>query len=64
MLNIETGETVGFCKFEEGVREIFAVEVMPGLRFPDLVNHDPKIVGASYVLSDEALASVPDDLKA
>ena len=64
VLNIETGETVGFCKFEEGVREIFAVEVMPGLRFPDLVNHDPKIVGASYVLSDEALASVPDDLKA
>lgn len=62
VLNIETGETVAFCKFEDGVQEIFAVEAMPGLRFPDLVNHDPKIVGSSYVLSDEALASVPNAL--
>ena len=64
VLNIETGETLGFCRFEEGVQEIFAVEAMPGMRFPDLVNHDPKIVGSSYVLSDEALGNVPDDLKA
>ena len=64
VLNIETGETLGFCRFEEGVQEIFAVEAMAGMRFPDLVNHDPKIVGSAYVLSDEALSSVPDDLKA
>jgi len=63
VLNIETGETLGFCKFEDGVQEIFAVEVIPGMRFPDLVNHDPKIVGTSYVLSDEALKSVPDKLR-
>ena len=63
ILNIETGETIGFCQFEEGVQEIFAVEVLQGMRFPDLVNHDPKIVGQSYVLSDEALHLVPDDLK-
>lgn len=63
VLNIETGETVGFCQFEEGVQEIFAVEVLPGLRFPDLVNHDEKIVGSSYVLDDEALAEVPKELR-
>ena len=63
VLNIETGETLGFCKFEDGVQEIFAVEAMPGMSFPDLVNHDPKIVGSSYVLSDKALESVPDELK-
>ena len=62
VLNIETGETIGFCRFEEGVQEIFAVEVLPGLRFPDLVNHDPEIVGQSYVLSDESLADVPAEL--
>ena len=27
VLNIETGQTLGFCRFEEGVQEIFAVEV-------------------------------------
>jgi len=63
VLNIETGQTLGFCKFEDGVQEIFAVEVMPGMSFPDLVNHDPKIVGSSYILSQEALKSVPAKLK-
>ena len=63
VLNVETGETLGFCKFEEGVQEVFAVEVLPGVRFPDLVNHDPKIVGHSYVLGDEALADVPEELR-
>ena len=64
VLNIQTGETVGFCKFEDGVQEIFALEVLPGMRFPDLVNHDPMIVGNSYVLGDNALKKVPDILKA
>ncbi len=63
VLNIETGETLGFCRFEEGVQEIFAVDVLPGIRFPDLINHDAKIVGQSYVLSDAALADVPQELR-
>jgi len=63
VVNIETGETVGFCQFEEGVQEIFSVEVMPGAAFPDLVNHDPELIGQSYVLSDEALKRVPDELR-
>ena len=63
VLNIETGETLGFCKFEDGVQEIFAVEVIPNMRFPDLVNHDPQIVGASYVLGNEALMQVPEHLR-
>ena len=63
VLNIETGETLGFCRFEEGVQEIFAVEALPGMRYPDLVNHDPEIIGHSYVLGDEALESVPKELQ-
>ena len=63
VVNIETGETVAFCRFEEGVQEIFAVELLAGTRFPDLVNHDPDLVGRSYVLGDEALEQVPDELR-
>jgi len=63
VLNIETGETLGFCKFEDAVQEIFAVEVLPGCRFPDLVNHDAELIGRSYVLADEALAEVPAELR-
>lgn len=64
VLNIETGQTLGFCRFEEGVQEIFAVEALPSVRFPDLVNHDPEIVGQSYVLGEDALAEVPHELRA
>ena len=63
VVNIETGETVAFCRFEEGVQEIFAVELLVGARFPDLVNHDPELVGRSYVLGDDALQHVPDELR-
>lgn len=63
VLNIETGETLGFCRFEEGVQEIFAVEVLPGVHFPDLVNHDPAIIGQSYVLGEDALSKVPEELR-
>lgn len=63
VLNIETGETLGFCRFEQGVEEIFAVEVLPGIRFPDLVNHDAELVGRSYVLGNDSLAEVPENLR-
>ena len=64
VLNIETGQTVAFCRFEDAVQEIFAVEVLPGIHFPDVVNHDAELIGRSYVLGDEALALVPADLRA
>lgn len=63
VLNVETGQTLGFCRFEEGVQEIFAVEVLPGVKFPDLVNHDAKIIGQSYVLGEKAMADVPRELR-
>jgi len=63
VLNIETGQTVAYCKFEEGVQEIFAVEVLSGTRFPDLVNHDAELIGNSYVLGDAALGQVPEELR-
>ncbi|MEM6692296.1 MAG: TIGR03032 family protein [Planctomycetota bacterium] len=63
VLNIETGQTVAYCQFEDGVQEIFAVEAIQGCRFPDLVNHDAEIIGQSYVLSDEALKQVPIELR-
>lgn len=64
VVNIESGQTVAFCRFEEGVQEIFAVELLVGVRFPDLVNHDADLIGRSYVLGDDALGQVPDELHA
>lgn len=63
MVNIETGTTVGFVKFEDAVQEIFAVEVVHA-RYPELVNEDREILAGSFELPDEALADVPAELRA
>ncbi len=58
VVNIETGQAVGFLRFESGVQEIFAVQVLPGLRFPQLLEWDDERLAHSYVLPDEALSQV------
>lgn len=63
VLDLRTGETVAFVRFEEALQEIFAIEVAPGVRFPDVINNDPDLLGNSYVLPDEALVDVPSELR-
>ena len=63
VINIETGQTVAFLKFEDAVQEIFAVEVLPGICFPEIIDWDEKLIASSYVLPDEALADVPQAQK-
>jgi uncharacterized protein (TIGR03032 family) len=63
VVNIETGQEVGWVKFEDALQEIFAVQVLPQARFPELVNEDREILASSYVVPDEALADVPEELR-
>jgi uncharacterized protein (TIGR03032 family) len=58
VVNIETGKTLGFLRFESGVQEIFAVQVLRGMRFPELLEWNDQRLFDSYVLPDEALADV------
>ena len=41
-VDIRNGQVVAFVKFEEAVQEIFAVSVLAGCEFPDLINDDPR----------------------
>ena len=63
VVHVVTGQTVAFLKFEEAVQEIFAVTVLPNLRFPDVINDDAKLIADSFVLPDEALQCVPPSLR-
>lgn len=58
VVHIETGETLGFLRFESGVEEIFAVQVLPNSNYPEMFEWDDPIVNQSYVLPDEALSTV------
>ncbi len=46
------------------MQEIFAVALLPGMRFPDLINDNAELVGSSFVLPDAALRDVPAELRA
>jgi uncharacterized protein (TIGR03032 family) len=62
VVDIERGQVVAFLKFEEAVQEIFAVALLSGSRFPDLINDNAELVGSSFVLPDDALRDVPAEL--
>lgn len=38
VIDLATGQTVSFVRFEDAVQEIFAVQVLEGKRFPDVIN--------------------------
>ena len=63
VVDIRTGQTVAFLRFEDALQEIFAVQVVPGRRYPDLINDDQAVLDDSFVLTDEALAAVPAPLR-
>ncbi len=62
VVNIQTGETVAFLRFEEGVQEIFAVQILPA-RFPEMLEWGDELLATSYVVPDEALKDVPQVIR-
>jgi uncharacterized protein (TIGR03032 family) len=63
VVNIETGRIVAFVRFEDALQEIFAVVMLPGRRFPDVISEDEALLSSSYVLPDDALGEVPESLR-
>ena len=62
VIDMLTGQTVAWLKFDDGVQEIFAVSVLPHSRCPDVINDQPKLIADSFILPDESLNSVPASL--
>ncbi len=49
VLDTNTGQTVEFIRFEAGIEEIFAVEVLAGVRFPEIVGFEEPTVRETFV---------------
>jgi uncharacterized protein (TIGR03032 family) len=64
VVELATGRVVALLRFEAGVQEVFAVAVLPGRRWPELINDDDTRLENSFVVPDEALADVPAALRA
>jgi uncharacterized protein (TIGR03032 family) len=50
IVDTETGETMGYLRFDDVVQEIFDVQLLPGIRFPDVLE-----AGAPEMLNAFAL---------
>jgi uncharacterized protein (TIGR03032 family) len=59
VVDVRTGRTAAFLRFEAEVQEIFAVLVLPGIRYPEILTDNEEVLGNSFVLPDAALAEVP-----
>lgn len=58
-VNVETGQTVTYLEFGDVVQEIFAVQLWPGVRHPDVIIDQPHLSADSFVLPNGALNLVP-----
>jgi uncharacterized protein (TIGR03032 family) len=63
VVDIVTGQTVAFVQFEGAVQEIFAVQVLAGRRFPEVINDDQARIADSFLLPEESLAEVSAPLR-
>ena len=54
IVDIETGDTVGFLVFSGGVQEIFSVQLVPW-SYPALLDLDDPLLHSSYSIPDEAI---------
>lgn len=62
-VDLATGRVVALLRFDTTVQEIFAVAVLPGRRWPELINDDEASLENSFVVPDAALADVPATLR-
>ncbi|MFL5843366.1 MAG: TIGR03032 family protein [Solirubrobacteraceae bacterium] len=50
MVDVRTGEQVGFLRFDDLVQEIFDVALLAGCRYPEIADPAGPVVAQSYVL--------------
>jgi uncharacterized protein (TIGR03032 family) len=64
VVDLTSGQLVALLRFDTTVQELFAVTVLRGRRWPELINDNDMLLENSFVVPDAALADVPLALRA
>jgi uncharacterized protein (TIGR03032 family) len=64
VLDLTAGRVAALLRFETAVQEVFAVTVLPGRRYPDLINDDQTLLESSFVVPTECLGEVAATVRA
>lgn len=54
VVNLSSGQTIGFLEFQTAVEEIFDVQLLPGLRFPEVVGFQKETVHHTFIIPPDA----------
>lgn len=57
-VNVETGQTVAFLRFSASVEEIFAVQALPGILSPLILEEHDALLDSTWAIPDELLPQV------
>jgi uncharacterized protein (TIGR03032 family) len=63
-VDLTSGQMLALLRFDTTVQEIFGVTVLPGRRWPELINDNDMLLENSFVVPDAALEDVPPALRA
>jgi uncharacterized protein (TIGR03032 family) len=58
VIDVRSGKTVAFLRFEGTVQEIFDVQLLPNARFAELLEPDDSLLDQTYALPPAALAEL------
>jgi uncharacterized protein (TIGR03032 family) len=62
VVDVRNGQTIAFLRFESGVQEVFAVQVLRGPRYPEILTEEAdteiKLLADSFVLPEVAMTDV------
>ncbi len=62
VVDLRSGQTVAWARFEDQLPEIFGVQVLPGVRYPDLLyDGHQELIANAFVLPDDALREAPPE---
>ena len=50
VVDLRSGRTAEFMRFEAGVEEVFAVEVLAGFRFPEILGFQEDTIQGAFVI--------------
>jgi uncharacterized protein (TIGR03032 family) len=62
-IDLASGRITDLLRFDTTVQEVFAVNVLPGRRYPDLINDDGGLLENSFMVPDTALADLSSGLR-
>jgi uncharacterized protein (TIGR03032 family) len=62
-IDLTSGRVIALLRFDTTVQEVFAVTVLPGRLYPELINDDEKLLENSFTVPNAALADVPAALR-